>query len=178
MCGNGLCEQSETHSTCPADCACSSHSQCGRPEICLDGRCESALNRVYKITVLNAVLDYNSHTADADQSNPDPFVTVHFPDSQTTVMETSTKNDTLNPVWNEYVEVTPTAVGQEVSFCVWDRDLLSDDPMYFGDTTNCAGFGYIIDFIRTGPATVRMMAPATAAGTRDVLSLDVKIAPK
>ena len=120
--------------------------------------------------MVSGALDYNSHTADGDQSNPDPFVTIQFPDIDTTLAQTSQKDNTLNPFWNEYGEATVTAAGQEVWFCVWDKDLVSNDPMYFSGTGNCKGFQNIIDFIRAGTATL--------TGTSDVQSVSVKIAPK
>lgn len=154
---------------------CSSNSDCKKTEICNNSACETAFNRVYRVTVEDASLNYNSHTADADFSNPDPYVGIFFPDMNGMVALTSTKTDTLVPLWNEYAEVTVTADGQSLWFCMGDEDdptRISDDSLYFSGTDYCKGFENILDFIRVGEASI------SGLSSSDVNYLNVSIAPK
>ncbi|MGE3454993.1 MAG: hypothetical protein AB7O24_07780 [Kofleriaceae bacterium] len=52
-CGDGICNGSETSASCSSDCAagaCStSQDNCGGETICISGRCEAAFPRVYSI---------------------------------------------------------------------------------------------------------------------------------
>lgn len=157
--------------------SCTSNTHCSSVEICqaLTNTCKTALNRVYRLTVKNASINITTNSVDADSSYPDPFVSIHFPtftpkDTNTTV--TSTKSNNITPSWNEPFEVTVTADGQSLWFCLWDEDIFSDDPLYFSSGTNgnCMGFNNILDFIRIGEASI--------SGTVDVNYLNVSIAPK
>ena len=152
---------------------CSSNNQCSKTEICLDSLCKTALNRVYKVLVKDASLNRTSNSIDLDNSNPDPFVEIFFPDLNHSMGITSYVSDTLFPTWNQYAEVTVTADGQSLWFCMWNKDTLSNDPLYFSGTSNCMGFNNILDFIRAGDATVA--GPGTAA---DVNYLNVSISAK
>ncbi len=195
VCGNGSCESGETASSCAADCGpkvtcgdgvctpgaesfancandcpCTSHSQCSSTQICLDGDCTSAVGRVYTVSVQNATIDFTQNSVDGDSSNPDPFVRIYFPTINKLLATTSTKHDTLKPVWNESASVTVTAAGQEIWFCAYDSDAFADDELFFSGTANCKGYDNIVDFIRAGTATL--------IGTADVLTLNVRIDPK
>jgi len=167
LCGNGSCDMGEDTQSCPQDCPCSSGYDCGPVELCDLGNCETATGRVYKVTILDADLNYTQNSADGDSSNPDPFVTVYFPDINSPIGRTSTVQDTLTPTWNEYLEVTVLASGQSIWFCMNDEDLLSDDVLYFEGNYSCRGYNNIIDFIKTGEVIIE--------GTADVNWLNVKI---
>lgn len=149
------------------DCPCSTHSDCGSLEICVGGECQSATGKVYKVTMINASINYNDHTVDVDYSNPDPYVNLYFPNIDTVVCETSHLSDTLEPVWNEYCEITVTASGQSIWFCMYDDDGVGDDPLYFEGDSNCKGYSDVVTFIRVGEALL--------TGTSDVNYLNVSI---
>lgn len=154
--------------------SCTANTHCSSVEICqaLTNTCKTALNRVYRLTVKNASINITTNSVDADSSYPDPFVSIHFPTFTSTGVDTSTKSNSITPSWNEPFEVTVTADGQSLWFCVWDEDILDDDPLYFSSVTNgnCGGFSNILEFIRYGEASI--------SGTVDVNYLNVSIAPK
>jgi len=172
FCGDGICDFSESTTTCPSDCKCTYHYDCESTELCtVSGKCESALNKVYRVTVEYAELVDNQHTQDGDSSYPDPYVKIFFPNINTKIAETSHKKDTLEPVWNEYANITVTASGQEIWFCVWDDDSPSnDDPMYFSQNYHCNGWNNVIDFIKSGYKVFE--------GASDIKSLSVSIVAK
>lgn len=173
FCGDGICDFNESPNTCPSDCKCTYHFDCESTELCTDsGKCESALNKVYRVTVEYAELVDNQHTQDGDSSYPDPYVQIYFPNINTKIGETSHKNNTLEPVWNESADITVTASGQEIWFCVFDDDspLSNDDPMYFSQNNSCMGFNNVIDFIKQGDIVFN--------GSSDITSLSVSIVSK
>lgn len=161
-----------TSKTCAATFQCSSNIGCASDrEICDKAECSSALNRVYKVIIKDASLNYTPNSADGDFSSPDPYVNVYFPNINTLAGTTSSITDTLKPFWNQYVEVTVTADGQSIWFCMQDSDqpFSADDPLYFVGSS-CMGFDNILSYIKVGEASI--------SGNADVNYLNVSIEPK
>lgn len=137
---------------------CKKHTDCGDLEVCNKGTCESAIGRVYKVSVLSAKIVEKKRSGDpwdAGGGLPDVDVIAYFPNTSATGVVLGKRQDTCNPSWNVFFEVTVTAAGQELWFCFVDRDAMDDDPIHTAQTGNsyCKGYGNIVDFIRAGSQT-------------------------
>lgn len=178
----GCSTSSNSDST--SNISCSLNTQCPSTEICLKSICQTALNRVYRLIVKSASLNYTLNSTDYDLSYPDPYVTVYFPDRNTYIGTTYYINDTLTPEWNQSFDITVTSGEQLLKFCILDEDLHDspipslDDPLYFFGTNNANGDycmytnDIIPDLIKPGEVAV------TFPGPTDVNYLIISISPK
>jgi hypothetical protein len=103
-------------------------SKCGTKQSCQSGACKMDLNSKWGITVVNATVDTGKKWDLLFNTEPDPYVeiTVGSVQGQTTV-----KNNTYFPYWNELVLTTTaraiTTYGMTVK--VYDDDLAGKEAM-------------------------------------------------
>ena len=137
--------------------ACGTAKDCGKEEICLEGTCVPAVGRVYVLTIVEGEVSERKGTGqpwDAAGGLPDPRVDVKFPSMKSAVGSTKAAQDTLKPKWNASVELTVTAVGQELWLCVVDQDALGDDPITTG-RGSCVGKKDVVKLVRQAKFTFR-----------------------
>jgi len=139
--------------------ACTKSKDCGKEEICLEGKCVPAVGRVYVLTIVEGEVSEKKASGegwDISGGLPDPRVDIKFPTINSAVGSTSAALDTLKPKWNQSVALTVTAVGQELWFCVVDQDPMADDPVHTGKGTGtCVGSNDIVKLVRQGKFTFR-----------------------
>lgn len=138
---------------------CESHGECGDQAVCREGKCESALGRVYTVTIGRAKIaekKNSGHSWDAGGGLPDPKALAYFPERKKVVSGTRPLKNTLKPKWNHSFNITVIAKGQSLTFCFYDADALSSDPIHVGEGQgNCLHLDDIIGFIRTGRLKVK-----------------------
>jgi hypothetical protein len=98
--------------------------------VCVAGTCSTAYNRTYTVTMVSAKinqLDYSSVPAgeawDVPGGMPDPLVVITVGSAS---WQTSAKQDTLTPTWNEGFDVM-IKQGELFRLDVWDDDLTTPD---------------------------------------------------
>jgi hypothetical protein len=143
---------------------CSENDECGTLEICIDSRCETALNRVYEIRVeeiriseRRATGEQKGKTWDMNGGLPDPLVQVAFPDIDKFAFKTKVLRDRTHAKWKSKGAITVTAGGQSIYFCYHDYDRdgyggIETDPLSYDEEGkyHCDGFRDVIDFIKKG----------------------------
>ncbi len=160
MCGDDICNGDETTGTCPGDCPCSPQpdDSCTGENICVGDSCVSAFGRNYRIIIYNGTMtttDELGETWDAAGGLPDPFVVIAL--NGTPLSMSTAVQDTLTPVWNQYVDSVIPA-GSTFSIAVYDEDIASDDFMF-----GCSGFPLTADYLRAGGVQCSGQAPLAAA---------------
>jgi len=108
---------------------CSSHADCGSRLVCVTNACQSAFPRTYIITFDSAqVSKYKAsgNSWDTLGGAPDPRAALLVDGD--ILCQTSTDQDTFDPVWNEACEVL-LYESSEVVFALWDMDLADHDPI-------------------------------------------------
>ena len=139
-----------------ANAQCKRNTDCGATDICVSGRCESAFNRIYVVTVLRAkVSERTRDGANWDMAGglPDPYVYVIFPDTNTrprTIAKTIT--NTTEPVWNSTWEFMLKDTGQALYFCVADAAPSNPDDFHIAMTgkASCQGSKSALELVRIG----------------------------
>jgi hypothetical protein len=140
--------------------ACSKHKDCGKEEICLQGKCAPAVGRVYVLTVQAGHVSEkkrNGEPWDLGGGLPDLRVDVKFPTLKSAAGSTRVVEDSLKPLWNDRVLLTVTAVGQELWLCMVDKDSMEDDRVHTRESTknNCVGNKNVVSLIRRGTFSLR-----------------------
>lgn len=110
VCRSGYCE------------SCEYHYQCESSKVCMDGSCVVASGREYVFEFISADIperDPYGYSWDPGGGLPDPFVSF-WVDGESVGM-TSTKRDTLHPIWLETM-VARLYTTSEISVIVYDDD--------------------------------------------------------
>ena len=108
---------------------CATHLDCGPSLMCVSAACQSAFPRTYVITMGSAtVAKYKTSGSnwDALGGAPDPRAALEIDGK--VYCQTSTKDDTFDPVWNEQCEVELFQT-TNVTVAVWDMDAAEHDPV-------------------------------------------------
>jgi hypothetical protein len=118
-----------------SDGPCSpSPDDCLGETICVSSACVPAYDRLYRLTVVDAVIPATTETGtlwDDGGSTQDPDVFVNIWVDGVALARTTTAQDTLSPMWNEGLDVRVLG-GSKLVFEFIDEDLFVDDPI-----TNC-----------------------------------------
>lgn len=123
-CTNGICQGGV--------CGCNDAYDCDATSICYQSDCVMAYGRQYKVTFESALIDETAPDGSAWDTfggAPDPFVSYKF---DNVTGSTSTKDDTLQPAWNESVDVQ-LSQNQTISVTVYDEDTASHDEIGYVD---------------------------------------------
>lgn len=130
-CGDAACTGSETCTSCSQDCGpCCTESDwttCSGETICINGECQAAFGRVYRISDLQVTfpeLDANGETWDGFGGAPDPIATIFL--NQVPVLQTAEVDDRFFATFIESAEVTIPA-GSHFEVDVYDSDSVSND---------------------------------------------------
>lgn len=169
VCGNSICEPGETISSCAADCASASCTadplSCTGETVCINGTCENAFGRNYRIKVVSAVFTEKKGNGDAWDIGgglPDGKVTLTV---NGTAVTTPTVNDTLTPTWNFRTPPTLIPGGTNIKMEVLDDDVAADDLGWL-----CVNNPLTADLIRAG-------ARCSGTGPLAPAHLDIKFEP-
>jgi hypothetical protein len=123
--------------TCPLDCEkCTSNSQCGATQVCLNSYCLPASGQKYVFTMHSGkVLAYKADGTKWDSGSgtaslPDPFAAVYV--DGTSACQTSVASDTTSPVWEYVCKPVTINANSVVDIYIFHDYWTKDDEMMDG----------------------------------------------
>jgi hypothetical protein len=151
-CGDGTCSGTETTTSCSEDCGSplctTSPDNCTGDNVCISGSCVAAFGRVYKLYLYDGTMpaknpsneNWDYDVTSGPDELPDPLIELFH--NGALVGETSIKDDTLSPMWNEFKSIS-VAAGATIDLKVWNSNVGSDTLMF-----GCASVALTSDALR------------------------------